>query len=75
MSHTVGTEPPLPRLITLPSRRVCGCGQIFTRPEEQLRGHCDVCDARGAIRQSLALAKFFPKATTILTPDAFRAIR
>ncbi len=71
----LGTEPPFPRLITLPARRVCGCGQIFTSPEEQLRGRCDVCDARGAVSKFQALARFFPQAATILTPGAFRATR
>jgi hypothetical protein len=73
MSHPVGTEPPLPPLVHVPIRRVCICGQFFTRTEEARRGTCDVCDARAAIHNSLA--SFFPCASSILTPGGYRATR
>jgi hypothetical protein len=42
MLAAVGTEPPEPRLITLPARRVCACGKIL-RPHERAQECCDVC--------------------------------
>lgn len=37
-----GLEPPHPRLVTVPTQRVCACGKIL-RLLEREQGCCDVC--------------------------------
>jgi hypothetical protein len=42
--HILEIKSPEPRLITLPERRVCGCGRILTR-HERAQECCSVCAA------------------------------
>ena len=44
--HAVGTEPPLPRLITLPVVRVCRCGESLSMEMETDTGTCVECSKR-----------------------------
>ena len=39
-----GLEPPMPRLVIVPDRRICGCGKPLQSTHERQRGTCDVCD-------------------------------
>lgn len=43
-SHSPGLEPPLPRLIVLPDRRVCQCGKPLQSMEERQAGECAICE-------------------------------
>ena len=37
-------EPPHPRLVILPDRRVCACGKPLQSTPERQRGFCDICE-------------------------------